>query len=567
MIRIAAVSTAVVHLILMVVDWPGLAGGLLVGVTVAGTIVAALRRGSDGETHTWLPLALALELVALAYGLPDPLPAHAWRLLMVVVCLALLACLVVAVAARLRRLTRAVTATVVTAASVVLLLELVTTVRSIDQVDLHLRPALTRAMTTGPNGAVRPPADTTLRDTYRDDPRGYRRPVDLRRRTWTLEVIPGNRARLDFPPDDPGTVTVEIQESPATAEGWHLQVGYPRLGVARGMGYTLSFDIRAEAPRTLGVGFLQAHPPWETIGFYRPLEVAADEWTPVLEYFTASDSDDNVRVVFDLGGDPTSVTIRGLQIVDDEGREVLPPVGEDRFYVEYRFDADGCRISDAPARNDETGAELLVLGSDAALGTEVHVEDTFAALLAAGEGPDAPPSWRVRNCAVAGAGIAPDPDRYRGLTAGRTPAAVIVMLHPNDAWARDGGTRPGTVAGLFTLADHLPGRAPPDIGRERLVARLEALASATRADAVRLVVAFFRTTDDSRWEYLAAAVRDALASGDVTVIDLGTALADSLTWEVTHGDGYLSWPNEVAHRIAAAELRRLLSSDRPTPVE
>jgi glycosyltransferase involved in cell wall biosynthesis/SAM-dependent methyltransferase len=141
-----------------------------------------------------------------------------------------------------------------------------------------------------------------------------------------LRVANGGEAHLAFPPENPDLVRIDIAAASPTA-GYDIQLSYPRYPLVAGTRYHLSYLLRAEAERPVGVGVSLAHAPWTNCGFYAQV-TAAPDWRLVNHEFTASLSDENVRVHFDAGEHPASVEVSGLMLrAVDEGRVVraTPP--------------------------------------------------------------------------------------------------------------------------------------------------------------------------------------------------------------------------------------------------
>jgi hypothetical protein len=414
--------------------------------------------------------------------------------------------------------------------------------------------------------------DTTITEYFADDPDQYLDPVDVRADHWQLSVQPGNEATLVLPPDRPGELRVLIAQAD-TGPTWHIQLAQPRIPVEPRQGYTLAFRYRADAPRPIGVGFVQAHEPWEMIGFYRQI-AATTEWQDFVQRFTVEEADSNTRISLDLAGRAVGVTFADVSLTDDLGVTVEPPRSSDRFFVRYRFNNAGCRDDD-PATGDSSA--VLILGGTGVLGQELHQRHTLAdqlqhpdsALRAAlpghaqGVGP-------VLNCAMRGADTEAIARALPALLDTTRPRAVVLAFsrddlrrihhHEQREWL---GGAPAVCRVLSLCAQVLM----PRPGESRLILQAIGVAVAGIRDAVRARGASFhvvlmQTDGDPGWQALATALRDALGDDRSAVQSAAPALVDSLPTEVLQVTGR-DLPNALAHRLTAAHLLPTLAPAPP----
>ena len=103
--------------------------------------------------------------------------------------------------------------------------------------------------------------------------------------------------------------------------GWHIQLTQGGLKLKAGGYYTLTFRVRADAPRAISFNVMQDHEPWRILGLNRAADVGK-EWTTFREGFTASADDDNARVTFQFGGSKVPVEIADVRLRPG-GREGL----------------------------------------------------------------------------------------------------------------------------------------------------------------------------------------------------------------------------------------------------
>ena len=109
---------------------------------------------------------------------------------------------------------------------------------------------------------------------------------------WNLEQHRG--AKAAFTAAD-GVATLRIDD-PADG-GWAVQVNQARLAVKKGGLYTVRFRAAADRPRTILANVMQAHDPWQDLGWQVRFEVGPDWRTFEYTFFTGAD-DDNARFGF-----------------------------------------------------------------------------------------------------------------------------------------------------------------------------------------------------------------------------------------------------------------------------
>jgi hypothetical protein len=537
---------------------------------VAATCVAAWRCAATSDRRVLavaLGLLLLQAIVLLAAVPPGPWPTH--RMLRAASLILTIATLLIAalVFARIARPALAMTGVMALAGLLVfgeaasgILLHAPTADLAADAEADSLRAA----------GMLR---DTTITEYFADDPDLYLDSVDVRGDQWQLTVQPGNEATLVLPPDRPGELRVVIARAD-TGPAWHIQLAQPRIPVEPGPEYTLAFRYRADAPRPIGVGFVQAHEPWEMIGFYRQIN-ATPEWQDFVQRFTVEEADSNTRISLDLAGRPVGVTIADVMLTDDLGMAVEPPRSADRYFVRYRFNDGGCRDDDTVA---EGARGVLILGGSGVMGREVHQRHTLADQLqqpdsalraarpghAGGVGP-------VLNCGMRGADTEDIARALPGLLDAAQPRAVVLAFSRDDLremhqhgqreWLRDA---PAVCRVLSLCAQVLM----PDPGESRAVLEAIGATVATMRDTVErhgatFHVVLMQTDGDPGWQALADALRTALGDGARLVQSAAPALVDSLPTEVLQVTGR-DLPNALAHRLTAAHLLPTLAP-APTP--
>ncbi len=155
-----------------------------------------------------------------------------------------------------------------------------------------------------------------------------------RRKRWFLRQAGENRASLVYLSDDREAVRVVIGKA-SSRVAYDIQLNLPRLSAKAGSRYRVAFKARAEAPRTVGLGFARAGDPWTNLGLYQTKEFTP-EWTEFVEEFVASDDEENARIHFDLGESDAMVELSSWvfgEVVEieegtDEPLETDSPEGE-----------------------------------------------------------------------------------------------------------------------------------------------------------------------------------------------------------------------------------------------
>ncbi len=406
------------------------------------------------------------------------------------------------------------------------------------------------------------PADIAFATSYPGPADGSHDPIDFRDRLWSLNTADGNVARLEFPPDSIGEVRVRI-ETADSGPSWHIQLNQAGLPVKALTGYSVRLRIRADSVREVGIGFLQAHAPWQQVGFYRTVQLDTT-WHVLDEFFIAGINDDDTRLAFDLGGDTVGVTIAEVRMEDQDGSPLQPPLPLDQFEVRYAFDRDGCRQTGVPRA--EGGTEVLLLGDGDAMGVGVRASETLAGRLASADSTGGGSGVAVRNCGVPGSDPANAAAWYRHLAQAHRPTTVLYVIGPAliDRLHRRAAASavrrlpaPIRVSALLARLSP-PGEADWRVAVAALARNISDLATAVGRDGGQLIVAYFRADDDRGWADLIPSVDGVLPSTGTTSIDLGTHLADSVPVARLLGEEPGRHPSPLAHRIAAEALRPAL---------
>ncbi len=100
---------------------------------------------------------------------------------------------------------------------------------------------------------------------------------------------------LDFTGGQP---SAKIQVTTVGSADWHVQFNQPNLRVTQDQVCTLTFSAKASAAGTpLAVSVMQAHDPWQAIGYSRSFTLGTD-WQRFTNTFAVTSTDANARVNF-----------------------------------------------------------------------------------------------------------------------------------------------------------------------------------------------------------------------------------------------------------------------------
>ena len=275
-----------------------------------------------------------------------------------------------------------------------------------------------------------------LNTYYTDNARGYFKVDDNRKNAWRLQVNGReNAAKLVFPPENPEQLQIEIKKA-ETKTPWDIQLNQEPLSVKVGKRYFVHFKARADKPRSIALGFSKAHEPWDGLGLYMNIELTP-EWQSFHEEFVTTDDDNNARIHFDMGNSGVSVELSDVTLHSLPDNNVITPLIPQRYLVNYRFNACGCRGRDYSIPRPENTVRILVLGDSHTLGVGVHEEDTFAYQLESllnerAEKSGSGKTYEVINCGVSGYGTQEERMFYYIMASKYEPDIVLLMMTPDD---------------------------------------------------------------------------------------------------------------------------------------
>jgi hypothetical protein len=126
--------------------------------------------------------------------------------------------------------------------------------------------------------------------------------------SWSLEQHGGCKASTTRTPDG-----VKIAISKANSTGWHIQFRLTGLKLTKGRFYTLTFRAKAPKSREISLNMSQSDKPWGSLGLQRTVKLES-EWREFRTGFVATKSEDNARVVIQVGGSTVSVELADIKL-------------------------------------------------------------------------------------------------------------------------------------------------------------------------------------------------------------------------------------------------------------
>jgi hypothetical protein len=137
---------------------------------------------------------------------------------------------------------------------------------------------------------------------------------------WEFFASRADLAKIDAP--QPNLVTIRIAPADGT-KPWDVEWSKPGISLSKDLPLDISFRAKATQPRTIQIRFQENHAPWHPIGLDQPVELTTD-WKEYRLTGTASASDNNARVTFQLGGAPDQISITDVQFSPGESGFTIP---------------------------------------------------------------------------------------------------------------------------------------------------------------------------------------------------------------------------------------------------
>lgn len=134
------------------------------------------------------------------------------------------------------------------------------------------------------------------------------------RRSFALETHNGSVAHLQYPGDEPKRVRVSIPALGGRAS-WDVVLNEVSARTISGHAYVLTFQARADRARQMACAVGRNRPPWNALGLYTLVDVAA-EWRTYRFAFVATETEADARTYFNLGGSDAAVELADVTLQD-----------------------------------------------------------------------------------------------------------------------------------------------------------------------------------------------------------------------------------------------------------
>ncbi len=409
--------------------------------------------------------------------------------------------------------------------------------------------------------------NSTGKNYYPDNPRGYFSSNDSPRDSWALLIHEGSTGKLEHSESQPGLMRVTLTTVIET-EAWHVKLLQAPFEIQRQTRYAVRFRARSDAARRIGCTVEQNHEPWSVIAPYLELEIQPEWRSFECPFFTAA-SESNARISFELASSDAPVEFMNVVLRDlSTGRDLVPTR---EFFVSYRINGLGFRGPDYTIPAPPGTFRILALGDSIAFGMGVHEQDTFAAQLesrlnAAAGARGQTMRYEVVNAGVTGYSTRDERVSYERFSSAYMPQVVLLAMVFNDdlSYAQEAGlgyvstsAEPYGLSNLFARLRKLPQRERT-YDYASCVRELLRLNEACRQRGAKLAVVIFRQNSSEPWLRLTEVVNEGVQGTAIPVLDLGPTLLSDHKFEelVVHAVDH--HPNEVAHRLAAEEIERFL---------
>ena len=149
-------------------------------------------------------------------------------------------------------------------------------------------------------------------------------------RKWSFRVARENAAELVLVPDEPHTARIAIKQA-GTLISFDIQLNLTHFQVRAAHRYRVHFRGRADRPRSIKVGFAQAHEPWAGLGWYKEVALTTG-WQSFEERFVVTQDEDNARIHFDAGESDIPVELSSVSLQS----ESAPPLQSSIFCFQAR---------------------------------------------------------------------------------------------------------------------------------------------------------------------------------------------------------------------------------------
>lgn len=374
--------------------------------------------------------------------------------------------------------------------------------------------------------------------------------------TWRL-ADPTGKARLESPSmTAPAIRLVGLDPS----LGGRVILSRELVPVEPGERMGASFLLRGGAPgKALFQADLEAGA--EPLGPPRMLTLST-EWERKYVEFPAP-AEGPARLSWEPEPGIKEFEIRDLRLAPLHGAKGPLP---SRFVVSYHFNSDGFRDREWTKQKPPGTRRIAMLGDSFTCGMGVHEPDTLPRQLEAALQSTSPTSVKrieVMNFGIAGWDTRTERLCYDTIAREFHPdLVVLVMVHNDDMSSQEeeeaGLHEPSAKEGpaVAKLVRTLGRGSRPGFGR--CVPEILALQAAVERDHARLLVVIYAHSEFGENAALDQEIRTGLAGTGIPIVSLLGKFAELATVGVHPLDQH---PNELAHRIAAAEIAKYIKEN------
>lgn len=136
-----------------------------------------------------------------------------------------------------------------------------------------------------------------------------------------LHAAPPSRARWEDGPEGGVRIVIESLTPEEDRDDWAIQLIACEFPLAAGERFRVTWDARADQPRSMVAQVSQSAPPWSGLGCYQTVPLGPS-WEQASVEFEASQAAPEARLVFNLGAGQAAVEIRDVIVARVKPTEI-----------------------------------------------------------------------------------------------------------------------------------------------------------------------------------------------------------------------------------------------------
>lgn len=136
-----------------------------------------------------------------------------------------------------------------------------------------------------------------------------------------LHAAPPARARWEDGPEGGVRIVIEALTPEEDRHDWDIQFAACEFPLAAGERFRVTWEARADQPRSMVAQVSQSAPPWGNLGCYQTVPLGPS-WERASVEFEASQADPEARLLFNLGAGRSAVEIRDVVVAPVEPTEI-----------------------------------------------------------------------------------------------------------------------------------------------------------------------------------------------------------------------------------------------------